>query len=161
MMPIMGTEEVTFSTLLRSPGEVIARLVHGDVILHRRGERALRLALADRAEDRDVTGRLVVRMLADTAANAASRDALLGALRRTLAWIDLLPADAQDEFLAEFLRTAEAAGDVGTFAPVAQLLRAWEETAAIYADPELFEQRTRPLPGHAGSVAEPSVNAVA
>lgn len=58
-------------------------------------------------------------------------------------------------------RIAEAAADVGTYAPVTQLVRTWEETAVIYADPELFEQMTQPLPGDGGSVPEPSAPAVA
>lgn len=56
---------------------------------------------------------------------------------------------------ARFLEAAEAGAELGTGAPVGQLLREWEETAAIYADPELYEQLTRPLPGSDRSVPEP------
>jgi len=156
----MKTEELTFSTFLRSPREVIDRLEYGDVILRRRGAPPLVVSLEYRAQGRDDGTALVARMLAEAAQDEDVRRVLMRTLRHAFAWMDLLPSHAQAEFLAEFLRIAEAAADVGTYAPVTQLVRTWEETAAIYADPELFEQMTQPLPGDAGSVPEPSAPTV-
>jgi hypothetical protein len=156
----MKTEELTFSTFLRNPREVVDRLEYGDVVLRRRGAPPIRVSLDGRMRDRDTGTSLVAHMLADVTNDEGGREALVRALGHVLAWVDLLPQHAREEFLEEFLRTAEAAGEVGTHAPLAQLVRAWRETAAIYADPELFEQMTKPLPGDGGSVPEPPATAV-
>jgi len=153
----MTTQELTFSTFLRHPKQVTARLQFGDVVLRRRGARALRLSLEGRNKDRDTDTALVARMLADAATDDAGRKVLLKALRHTLTWIDILPRDAQNEFLGEFLRTAQASAEVGAHAPLGQLLRDWQETAALYADPELTRELTRPLPGNAGRVPLPEI----
>ena len=155
----MKTDELTFSTFLRNPREVIDRLEYGDVVLRRRGAPAIRVSLDGRMRDRDAGTSLVAHMLAAAANDAGAREALVRALGHAFAWVDLLPRHAREEFLRDFLRTAEAAAEVGTHAPLAQLVRAWRETAAIYADPELFEQMTRPLPGDGGSVPQPPVAA--
>jgi len=151
----MKTEELTFSTFLRNPREVIDRLEYGDVVLRRRGAPSIRVSFDGRMRDRDDGTSLVARMLADATRDEHGRQALVRALGHVFAWVDLLPQHAREEFLEEFLRTAEAAAEVGTHAPLAQLVRAWRETAAIYADPELFEQMTGPLPGDGGKVPEP------
>ncbi len=152
--PVIPSEELTLSTFLRNPTEVLARLDHGDVVLRRRDARALRLSLEGRSRDRDAGTALVARMLAELVKEDVGRDALSAALQRSLAWVDLLPRHARDEFVAEFLRTVEACAEIGAHAPLMQLLREWHETAAIYADPELTRTLTRPLPGDAGPVPE-------
>jgi hypothetical protein len=58
--------------------------------------------------------------------------------------------------LAEFFRTAETAADLGIMTPLAQLLREWQATAAIYADPELAAELRRPLTGDGERVPAPS-----
>ncbi|MGH8898685.1 MAG: hypothetical protein ACRDZ4_17115 [Egibacteraceae bacterium] len=50
----------------------------------------------------------------------------------------------------------EGCAEIGTYAPLSPLMREWQETAAIYADPELAHELTHPLPGQAGTVPEPS-----
>lgn len=156
----MAVEELTLSTFLRNPKDVIARLDHGDVVLRRRGARSLRLSLQGRSQDRDSGTGLVARLLTNAAHDGAARAALLNALRQSISWLDFLPAHAQEEFLAEFLRMVEACAEIGTYAPLSQLMREWQEAAAIYADPELARELSRPLPGQAGTVPEPMASAV-
>lgn len=153
----MRTERVALTAFLRDPRTIIARLMEADVVLQRRGEQSLRLSLEDRGQDRDAVTALVAHLLATASADETVRALLLRSLGEKLAWLDLLPRHAREEFLAEFLRAAEAGAELGTGASVGQLLREWEETAAIYADRELYEQTTRALPGSDRSVPEPPI----
>ncbi|MGH8905040.1 MAG: hypothetical protein ACRD0K_00600 [Egibacteraceae bacterium] len=150
------SEDLTLSTFLRNPTAVLAQVDRGDVVLRRRDARALRLSLEGRSRDRDAGTALVARMLAVLAEEDTGRAAVARALQRSLAWTDMLPRQARDEFVAEFLRTVEACAEIGAPAPLMQLLRQWQETAAIYADPELARTLTSPLPGDAGAVPEPA-----
>jgi hypothetical protein len=63
--------------------------------------------------------------------------------------------EQRQEFVVEFFRTAEAAAELGVMTPLAQLLREWQATAAIYADPELATELRRPLPGEGERVPTP------
>jgi hypothetical protein len=72
-------------------------------------------------------------------------------------WLSFLPAAERQEFMVEFFRTAEAAAELGVMAPLAQHLREWQATAAIYADPELARELRRPLPGDGERVPTPPV----
>ncbi|MDG4790735.1 hypothetical protein O7626_40990 [Micromonospora sp. WMMD1102] len=73
-------------------------------------------------------------------------DRLVGerALRHSvLPWIRILPADAVDELVAEFVETVRAAAAVNNMTPVAQMLVEWQHTAEAYADPELSAALTQ------------------
>jgi hypothetical protein len=155
-LPKSSALEVTLSAFLRSPTELLRRLEEeGDIVLRRRDAYDLRLSLDGRSRERDAGTALVARMLASVAADEAGKQLLARALDRTLPWMDVLPAPARHEFVVEFLRTAEASAEVGVHAPLLELIRAWRETAGIYADPDLRERMVRPLPGDAGPVSEP------
>ncbi|MGH8929573.1 MAG: hypothetical protein ACRDZO_02755 [Egibacteraceae bacterium] len=151
----MTLGEVMLSTFLQNPTEVLARLDEGDMVIRRRDAQDLRLSLDGYSRDRDAGTALVAHMLAELVKEGVGRDAISRVLQRSLAWMDFLPSTARDEFLGEFLRTAEAGAQISTYAPLMQLLREWRETAEIYADPELTRELTRPLPGGAGPVPEP------
>jgi hypothetical protein len=56
----------------------------------------------------------------------------------------------------ELFAGVEAAGAIGTFAPVDRLLDEWRATAAVYADPDLADRLRRPLPGDGPAVERPT-----
>lgn len=151
----MPIDELTFSTFLRNPRDVIDRLEHGEVVLRRRGAQDLRLTLADRADDRDAGDAIIARILASLARDGSGHALLLDAVSDVLTWMDVLPLGVQREFVDELLRAAETAATLRQPALLSQVLREWEETAALYADPAAFERMTRPLPGDGGPVTPP------
>jgi hypothetical protein len=53
-------------------------------------------------------------------------------------WMRHLPEDARKEFAAEWLDMLSAAGELDNGAAVETVVAAWQHTAEIYADPELF-----------------------
>jgi hypothetical protein len=148
------TAEATLTDFLRDPNAVVDRLEHADVVLHRRNAEDLRLSLESRSEAVADGVRFVARMLSAALADAAVRGRL-EASAEAIPWLSFLPAQRRQEFLAEFFRTAEAAAELGVMTPLAQLLREWQATAAIYADPELAAELRRPLAGDGKRVAAP------
>ena len=140
------TAEATLTDFLRDPKAVIERLQHVDVVLHRRNAEDLRLSLESRSEAVAEGVRFLTRVLGAALTDVAVRDRL-GASAEGIPWLSFLPAQHRQEFMVEFFRTAEAAAELGVMTPIAQLLREWQATAAIYADPELAAELRRPLAG--------------
>jgi len=149
------TAEATLTDFLRDPKAVVDRLEHVDVVLHRRNAEDLYLSLESRSEAVADGVRFVARMLGAALADAEVRERLQ-ASAESIPWLSFLPVAERQAFLAEFFRTAEAAAELGVMTPLAQLLREWQATAAIYADPELAAELRRPLPRDGGRVPAPS-----
>lgn len=149
-----NTAEATLTDFLRDPKAVVDRLEHVDVVLHRRNAEDLHLSLESRTEAVADGVRFLARMLGAALADAGVRDRLQ-ASAEAIPWLSFLPAMQRQAFLAEFFRTAEAAAELGVMTPLAQLLREWQATAAIYADPELAAELRRPLAGDGGRVPAP------
>ena len=77
-------------------------------------------------------------------------------LPTVLPWVRFLPAGDIEQLLSEFLVVSEAAGALGTTAPISQLLVEWRHTAEVHADPDLYRALTsRPL-GDFGPVPRPA-----
>ncbi len=148
------TAEATLTDFLRDPKAVVERLEHVDVVLHRRNAEDLRLSLESRTEAVAEGVRFLARMLGAALTDAAVRDRLQDSAE-TIPWLAFLPVQERQEFLVEFFRTAEAAAELGVLTPLAQLLREWQATAAIYADPELAAELRRPLTGDGERVPAP------
>lgn len=148
------TAEATLTDFLRDPKAVVDRLEHVDVVLHRRNAEDLHLSLESRSEAVADGVRFLARMLSAALTDAVVRERLQ-ASADAIPWLAFLPAQQQEEFLAEFFRTAEAAAELGVLTALAQLLREWQATAAIYADPELAADLRRPLAGDGGRVPAP------
>lgn len=149
-----STAEATLTDFLRDPKAVVERLEHVDVVLHRRNAEDLHLSLESRTEAVADGVRFLARMLSAALTDAAVRDRLQ-ASAEAIPWLSFLPTQRRQEFLAEFFRTAEAAAELGVMTPLAQLLREWQATAAIYADPELAAELRRPLAGDGERAAAP------
>ena len=58
-------------------------------------------------------------------------------------------------FVVELVGTLRAVEDLGTKAPVAQVIVEWQHTAEVYADPELLAILQRDHPGDFGPVPPP------
>ena len=148
------TAEATLTDFLRDPRAVVDRLEHMDVVLHRRNAEDLHLSLESRTEAVADSVRFVARMLGTALTDAAVLDRLQ-ASAEAIPWLSFLPARQRQEFLVEFFRTAEAAAELGVMTPLAQVLREWQATAAIYADPDLAAELGRPLAGDGARVPSP------
>jgi hypothetical protein len=150
------TAEATLTDFLRDPNGVVERLEHVDVVLHRRNAGDLRLSLSSRSDAVNESVRFLARVL-----GAALKDELvlqhLRSSAEAIPWLGFLPDEARSEFLVEFFRCAEASAELGTMAPLAQLLSEWQATAAIYADPQLLAELHRPSPGDGPPVPMPTV----
>jgi len=150
-----AAESVPFSDLLRAPGETVERLgASRTVRLRRRGAADLVLMSADRADQEGEVIDLTARLLA----GVVRRDpgVVREVLPTVLPWVRFLPAGDIEQLLSEFLVVSEAAGALGTTAPISQLLVEWRHTAEVHADPDLYRALTsRPL-GDFGPVPRPA-----
>ena len=154
-MGAMPTTEVPFSTFLRDPKAIADEASRHDVVLRRRNAPALLLSSADRKSASFEGLGIVVRVLREMETAAKIRGIVGDALVQAAPWASVLPDSARDTFAAEFLMTIEGAAQLTTFAPVAQLLHEWQETARAYAD-GLDTELTRPLPGDGSRVKRPT-----
>jgi hypothetical protein len=146
--------EATFTDLLRNPREITALLDQGDVILHRRDAEDLRLSMATRASASVAGMEVIGRLLASAMADEVVRERM--GHQASLPWLQYLPETSRQQFFVELFAGVEAAGAIGTFAPVDRLLDEWRATAAIHADPDLADRLRRPLPGDGLAVERPT-----
>lgn len=149
------TAEATLTDFLRDPKAVVDRLEHVDVVLRRRNAEDLYLSLESRTEAVAESVRFLARVLSAALADPAVRDRLQASVE-AIPWLSFLPAQQRQLFTTEFFRTAEAAAELGVMTPLAQLLREWQATAVIYADPELAAELRRPLAGDGDRVPTPA-----
>jgi hypothetical protein len=149
------TAEATLTDFLRDPNSIVEKLERQDVVLHRRNAGDLRLSLQSRSEADDEGVRFVAHLLGQ-----ALTDDVLGArlvsAAAAIPWVTLLPERSRQTFVEELIRTAEAAGELGSMAPLAQLLVEWKATAAIHADPALAVELKRPIAEIGSRVPAPS-----
>jgi hypothetical protein len=146
-------ERATFTDFLRDPSRVVEQLARGDVLLRRRSAPDLVLSYASRADEMTSTVSLYARLLVSMLMDDELRPRLLEG--DAIPWLRFLPREAREEFLTELADTTAAAAELGVTAPVAQVVHEWQQTAAIYADPELRRELTRPLPGTGTRVPAP------
>ncbi|MFD1522605.1 hypothetical protein [Pseudonocardia yunnanensis] len=69
--------------------------------------------------------------------------------------MDLLPESERRRFATDVVRAFEASAESGRWSALAQVIVEWKATAAIYADPALVEELSRPLDGDFGPVPAP------
>lgn len=149
------TAEATLTDFLRDPKSIVDRLEHVDVVLHRRNADDLYLSLESRTEAVAESVRFLARILSAALSDPGVRDRLEASVE-AIPWLSFLPAHQRELFITEFFRTAEAAAELGVMTPLAQLLREWQATAVIYADPELAAELRRPLAGDGDRVPAPA-----
>ncbi len=131
----MRVIERPFSDLLRHPADVTNDLDTSDVLLRRRDEPDLRLTRADREGVRADTFSALTRVFRNLAIHHP--DALSDALADAFRWVELLPSDDRQRFVAEFSNIVGAVGDLDSYDTLSQFVGEWRATAQIYADPVL------------------------
>jgi len=150
-------DAVPFSELLRQPTEALRRLTEArSMRLSRRDAEDLVLMYAERAdaesEAMDTTARLLVALV------RRHPHLVTELLPTVLPWARFLPTSDTEQLAAEFVTTAEAAGSIGNFAPLAQLLTEWRHTAEVHADPDLLHTLTRDDLADHGPVPAPEAS---
>jgi hypothetical protein len=149
----MAVQEVQWSDLARNPATVAALADEGDVRVKRRDGADLLLTREDRIASVGeglLTAARALRRTLEIAPEAVEK-----ILLEEYPWLDQLPKDALPEFANDFVRASQAAADLGRWEVLAQTIREWKATAAIYADPTLVEQLTRPIDDESEFVPAP------
>ena len=147
-------QEVQWSELQRDPKAVAALVDAGDVRVRRRDGADLLLTREDRAASTDQGSLTAARALRNILTHLPTA-AAAAALADEFPWLKLLPEDALAEFVTDFVRATQASAELGRWSVLAQTIREWKATAAIYADPELAERLTTPVTGDFGPVPSP------
>ncbi|WP_203836224.1 hypothetical protein [Winogradskya humida] len=81
--------------------------------------------------------------------------AAVEALAEEFPWLTLLPEDELPQFVTDFTKSARISAELGQWSVLAQTVREWRATAAVYADPKLLAELTTPLTGDYGPVPAP------
>lgn len=148
------TTEVQWSELQRDPKGVAALADRGDVRVRRRDGVALLLVREDSAESAAVGALTAARALRNALAHLSPHDAA-EVLTDEFPWLDLLPEAERRQFAVDFVRAVQASAELGRWTVLGQVVVEWRATAAVYADPALIEELTRPLDGDFGPVPPP------
>ena len=149
------TTEVQWSELQRDPRGVAALADQGDVRVRRRDGVPLLLVREDSAASAAEGAVSAARALRNALAHL-SGDAAAEVLVEEFAWVDLLPAADRLQFVSDFARAVGASAELGRWTVLAQVLVEWKATAAVYADPALVAELSRPLDDDLGPVPAPT-----
>ncbi len=147
--------EVQWSELQRDPKGVAALVDQGDVRVRRRDGAALLLTREDRASSTAEGAVTAARALRNLLLHVG-HEAAAAALIDEFPWAAIMPKDEQALFVTDFVRAFQASAEMGQWSLLAQTVREWRATAAVYADPALAEQLTAPLADDLGAVPDPT-----
>jgi hypothetical protein len=145
MKVMTATADVNLSDLLNKPKATLARLASNRrLVLHRRDDEDLVLTTAERAAQDSAalstTSRLFTEMMRRDPAVLTLAVEVLPAV---FPWVRHLTEDGRREFAAEWLEMLSAATAMDNNAALEGMISAWQSTAEIQADPELFAILTR------------------
>jgi hypothetical protein len=146
--------EVQWSELQRDPKGVAALADQGDVRVRRRDGVPLLLVREDSATAGADGALSAARALRNVLAHLPAEGAA-DALRDEFPWVDLLPPEERSAFAADFVRAVGASAELGRWSVLAQVLVEWKATAAVYTEPALVDELTRPLDADLGLVPAP------
>jgi len=137
--------EANLSDLLNKPKATLARLADSRrLVLHRRDAEDLVITTAERAAADNAVVRDTTRLFHEMMRKEPMVMSLaVQVLPAVFPWVRHLPEDARQEFAAEWLDTLSSAGELNNNAAVETVVAAWQHTAEVYADPELFARLTR------------------
>jgi len=145
---------VQWSELQRDPKSVAALADRGDVRVRRRDGVPLLLVREDNAESAAVGALSAARALRNVLAHLSADDAV-DALTEEFPWLDVLPEVDRRQFATDFVRAVQASAELGRWNVLAHVIVEWRATAAVYADPALIEELSRPLDDDLGPVPAP------
>jgi hypothetical protein len=137
--------EVLFSELVNKPKDTVAKLGGSrELRLRRRDAEDLVLTTAARAEQNrefvSATTRLFVALMQH---DQQARALLLDVIPEAFPWVRFLPREDVQAFLVDLVGTLRAVEELGSPAPVVQIIAEWRHTAEVYADPEVFAAVTQ------------------
>ena len=152
--------DANLSDLLNKPKATLARLAgNRRLVLHRRDAEDLVITTAERAAADTAVVRDTTRLFREMMRKDPTVMTLaVQVLPAVFPWVRHLNDDERQEFAAQWLEALEAAGELDNGAAVEGLVAAWQHTAEIIADPELFAILTREHDGSDyGPVPPPEV----
>ena len=149
------TTEVQWSDLQRDPKGVAALADQGDVRVRRRDGVPLLLVREDSATSAADGALSAARALRNALAHLDG-DGAADVLVEEFPWVDLLPEADRLLFVTDFVRAVGASAELGRWSVLAQVLVEWKATAAVYADPALVAELTRPIDDDLGAVPAPT-----
>ncbi|MFI6229177.1 hypothetical protein ACIBCR_17910 [Micromonospora echinospora] len=152
---MVATREVQWSELQRDPKGVAALADSGDVRVRRRDGAALLLTREDRVLAAGEGAVAAARALRNALAHLPV-DVAVEALTEEFPWLGLLPEGDLPHFVTDFVTAARISADLGEWSVLAQTLREWKATAAVYTDPALVRELTEPLADDHGPVPGPT-----
>lgn len=154
-MARMATKQVSYSSFLRGPSEVLPALDEGDVILERRDAGSLVLTSVERFEARsegiDVASRALHELFSRDPERAEETMSV------AVPWLHWLPVGERRDCIADLVRELDAGASTGNFEPFARSLVAWKSTAEVWSDPELAKQLSAAFPGDGSAIERPAV----
>ncbi|WP_460725436.1 hypothetical protein [Nocardia heshunensis] len=146
--------EVQWSELQRDPKQVAQLADQGAVRVRRRDGASLLLIREDRAKAASEGSVTAARALRNVLTHLP-HDIAARALLDEFPWVDVMPEDAQAEFVRDFARAFQASAELGEWSVLTQTVVEWRSTAAIFADPALAERLSRPIDTDFGPVPAP------
>lgn len=152
--------EANLSDLLNKPKATLARLTGSRrLVLHRRNAEDLVITTAERADADSAVVRDTTRLFREMMRKDPTVMTLaVQVLPSVFPWVRHLNDQERSEFAAEWLGALSAAGELDNGAAVEGVVAAWQHTAEIIADPELFAFLTREREGlDYGPVVPPEV----
>jgi hypothetical protein len=152
--------EANLSDLLNKPKATLARLAGSRrLVLHRRDAEDLVITTAERAAADNAVVRDTTRLFREMMRKDPMVMTLaVQVLPAVFPWVRHLPENGWEEFAAEWLDSLGAAAELNNNAGVEAVVAAWQHTAEVYADPELFAILTREHDGtDYGPVPRPEV----
>lgn len=144
-----------WSELQRDPKGVAALADQGDVRVRRRDGVPLLLVREDSAASAADGALSAARALRNALAHLPGASAA-EVLVEEFPWAELLPLTDQLQFVSDFVRAVGASAELGRWSVLAQVLVEWKATAAVYADPVLVAELSRPLDDDLGPVPAPT-----
>lgn len=146
--------EVQWSEVQRDPKAVAELVDQGDVRIRRRDGAPLLLTREDRAAG-ESGGAVIAARAVRAAFKRLAPDELIDMLSEEFPWAALLPSGERSDFALDFAQTFRASAELGTWAPLDQMLHEWKATALIYTDPELVKRLSGPIEGDFGPLPPP------
>lgn len=129
-----------------------------NVLLERRaGKSSFILAPLDRIEGDWHAIAAVSHVLSLSLDRRDVADVVVAGLVEEYPWVIFLPADEQQRFEVEVLKTLRACASVGRFTAFENLIDSWTASAEVWSDPNLARALLQPVETPEGSAAaEPS-----
>lgn len=138
-----AASEINFSDLSNKPADSVRKLQESPsrtLLVRRRGdEEDLVLTTAGRAQEVcEVVSTTTALFVALMQHSESVRELVTSVMPSAFPWVRFLPREDMQAFVVELVDTLEAAGSLGTPAPVTQLISQWRHTAEVHADPRLL-----------------------